>query len=172
MTCKNTGINQVISVIFIIYRSIFIIIEGDLNGRKYLDLLQNYVEPSIQVAAIDQMISFDKVYYQQDGHPAHVARYVTDYLDRTFPHKWIGRNGPIMWPPRSPDLTPLDFFLWGYVKDEVFRTSPGNLQVLKDRITETCANLSGVIIQQSLDSFEARLFHCMEQGGHKFEHLL
>nr|CAI5833004.1 unnamed protein product [Callosobruchus analis] len=35
--------------------------------------------------------------------------------------QWIGRRGPIEFPPRSPDLTPLDFFLWGTVKDEVYK---------------------------------------------------
>ena len=33
---------------------------------------------------------------------------------------WIGRSETIAWPPRSPDLTPLDFSVWGYVKDQVF----------------------------------------------------
>jgi hypothetical protein len=33
---------------------------------------------------------------------------------------WDGRDGPMPWPPRSPDITPLDFFLWGYVKSNVF----------------------------------------------------
>lgn len=39
----------------------------------------------------------------------------------TFPDWWIGRDGPINWPPRSPDISPLDFFLWGYVKDIVYQ---------------------------------------------------
>jgi hypothetical protein len=33
---------------------------------------------------------------------------------------WDDRDGPMPWPPRSPDITPLDFFLWGYVKSNVF----------------------------------------------------
>ncbi|PNF41577.1 hypothetical protein B7P43_G12103 [Cryptotermes secundus] len=39
------------------------------------------------------------------------------------------------WPPRSPDLTPLNFFLWGYVKSSVFRTPINGLDDLKTRIT-------------------------------------
>jgi hypothetical protein len=35
--------------------------------------------------------------------------------------RWIGRGGSITWPPRSPDLTPLDFFLWGYAKNIVYQ---------------------------------------------------
>jgi hypothetical protein len=43
-------------------------------------------------------------------------------LDATFPNRSVGRDGPTPWPPRSPDITPLDFFLWGYVKDKVYST--------------------------------------------------
>jgi hypothetical protein len=49
------------------------------------------------------------------------------FLDRTFPGRWIGRDGPMPWPPRSSDITPLDFFLWGYVKSNVFRTPVNGL---------------------------------------------
>ena len=60
----------------------------------------------------------------QDGAPPHWATRVRDYLDLTLPHRWIGRatdhNTAIMyWPPISPDLTPCDFHLWGYIKDKV-----------------------------------------------------
>ena len=41
-------------------------------------------------------------------------------LNYVFLDGWIGRGGPTSWPPRSPDVTPLDFFLWGYVKTKVF----------------------------------------------------
>ena len=40
------------------------------------------------------------------------------FLNVTFPNRWIGRGGPTPWPPRSPDITPLDLFLWRYVKDK------------------------------------------------------
>lgn len=40
------------------------------------------------------------------------------FLDTTFP-EWIGWGSAVAWPPRSPDLTPLDFHLWGYFKDQV-----------------------------------------------------
>jgi hypothetical protein len=33
---------------------------------------------------------------------------------------WFGRGGKIAWPPRSPDLTPLDFSVWGYIKEKGF----------------------------------------------------
>lgn len=50
-----------------------------------------------------------RLWYQLDGAPAHSV------VGARFGEQWIGRYGPARWPPRSPDLTPPDFFLWGAV---------------------------------------------------------
>jgi hypothetical protein len=42
------------------------------------------------------------------------------HLNDTFFNRWIGRGSTINWPPRSPDLTPLDFCLWAWIKSEVY----------------------------------------------------
>jgi hypothetical protein len=34
---------------------------------------------------------------------------------------WIVRGVTIAWPPQSPDLTTIDFPVWGYVKDNVWK---------------------------------------------------
>jgi hypothetical protein len=62
----------------------------------------------------------DDTLFQQDGAPPYFHKEVTNFLNRKFTEKWIGRVGPVTWPPRSPDLTPLDFFFWGYIKDAVY----------------------------------------------------
>ena len=49
--------------------------------------------------------------FQQDGAPPHWGSHVSRVWDAAFPNRWIGRDGPAPWPPRSPDITPLDFFL-------------------------------------------------------------
>ncbi|EFN82476.1 hypothetical protein EAI_06335, partial [Harpegnathos saltator] len=71
--------------------------------------------------------NFDDVWFQQDGASPHYGRIVRNYLNDTFPNRWIGRRGTIEWPPRSPDIAPLDFFLWGYIKNKVYFTKPRNL---------------------------------------------
>ena len=68
----------------------------------------NQVVPQLQ-----QQSNSHDLYFQQDGTPAHYSRAVREYLDETFPEKWIGRRRPIDWPGRSPDLTPMDFFSFG-----------------------------------------------------------
>jgi hypothetical protein len=57
------------------------------------------------------------VFFQQDGAPPHWNLIVRASLNQRFPNRWIGRASPISWPTRSPDITPCDFFLWGYGKD-------------------------------------------------------
>ncbi|PNF20181.1 hypothetical protein B7P43_G16983 [Cryptotermes secundus] len=52
-----------------------------------------------------------RIHFQQDGAPPHYLGEVREYLNTRFPGRWIGREAPIAWPPRSPGLTPLDFFL-------------------------------------------------------------
>lgn len=80
---------------------------GHLNGGIYLDFLRDTLPRLLQnlPEAVRQVM-----WIQHDGAPAHYSRQVRDYLNNVFPDKWIGRNGPVQWPPRSPDLTSLDFF--------------------------------------------------------------
>jgi len=74
-----------------------------------------------------------RIIFQQDGAPRHWSSDVRRFLDATCPNRWIGRDGLTPWPPRSPDITPLDFFLWEYVKDKVFSTPVPDITKLKAR---------------------------------------
>jgi hypothetical protein len=57
--------------------------------------------------------------YKQGGASPHFHNEVRPYLDKRLRNLWIGRGGPMEWPPRSPDMTPMDSFLCGFVKDNV-----------------------------------------------------
>jgi hypothetical protein len=71
----------------------------------------------------------------QDGAPPHFARQVRTWLNENFEDRWMGRNSPNMpWPSRSPGLSPMDFFLWGYIKSLVYTSTITNLHELKTRI--------------------------------------
>ena len=53
-----------------------------------------------------------------------------------FPQKLILRRGDITWPPRSPDLSPADFGLWGHLKSKVYANNPTTLRQLKMNIQQ------------------------------------
>ncbi|GBN27953.1 hypothetical protein AVEN_179278-1 [Araneus ventricosus] len=74
------------------------------------------------------------------------------------------------WPPRSPDLTPMDFFLCGYLKQQVYATPPPTLQDLQQRITDACANVTPAMLHRVQREVQARVHMCIVADGEKFEH--
>lgn len=112
--------------------------QENLNAQKYEDMLRNQIVPRI-LEITGQ--NFEHTYFQQDGASSHYGRDVRNYLDVVFHDRWIGRRGYIEWPARSPDLTPMDYFFWGYLKNTVFTSKPKTLQELQQRIQEECANM-------------------------------
>jgi hypothetical protein len=71
------------------------------------------------------------VHSSNDGAPPQYHRHVGAYLDDTLPGRWIGRRGAIECPPRSPDFTPRDLYLWGTLKDEVYRQKPATRETIE-----------------------------------------
>ena len=65
--------------------------------------------------------------------------------------------GPIPWPPRSPDVTPLDVFLWGYVKDIVYRTKVRDINDLQHRIIEAIDTVTVDMLARTWQKIEYRL---------------
>jgi hypothetical protein len=79
--------------------------------------------------------------------PPHFCDHVRNHLDREMAGRWIGRGGLVAWPPRSPDLTPLDFILWRYVKNIVYQVKINDLQHLKASIRDAVATVTSNMLQ-------------------------
>ncbi|GBN38300.1 hypothetical protein AVEN_243123-1 [Araneus ventricosus] len=56
------------------------------------------------------------MWFQHDKTPAHCCLNVRNYVKATLSPCWIGRGGPVSWPPFSSDLLSKDSFLWGHHK--------------------------------------------------------
>lgn len=150
-------------------------LDGNLTSIYYLDLLRNRIIPNLINLYHDQVndqILANDIWFQQDGAPAHFGIHVRNYLDQTFPGRWIGRRGSIEWPPRSPDLTPLDFYLWGHLKTVVYRTQPKTLEDLQNRILDAVHVISREHLQNVRSEFSDRIGHCQVAEGRHFEHLI
>ncbi|KAI2652616.1 Transposable element Tc3 transposase [Labeo rohita] len=111
-------------------------------------------------------------FFQQDGAPPHYGCQVRAFLDEQFPEKWIGRRGPVEWPPRSPDLTPLDFYLWGHLKAIVYGVKIQDVQHLKLRILEACAGISPAVLLSVCEEWEKRVALTIQHNGQHTEHIL
>jgi hypothetical protein len=89
--------------------------------------------------------------------PPHWAFITREFLDMHFPVRWVGHDGPIPWPPRSPDITPLDFLLWGYVKDIVYKTPVSSLDKLKLRIVAAIETVTPQMLENTWQEIEYHL---------------
>ncbi|GFV32300.1 hypothetical protein TNCV_1675861 [Trichonephila clavipes] len=89
-----------------------------VNGDRCRAMITNFFIPELNNHDIQEL------WFQQDGATCHTARATIDLLKDTFGDRLISRFGPVNWPPRSCDLTPLDYFLWGYVKSLVYADRP------------------------------------------------
>ena len=103
-----------------------------------------------------------------DGAPPHWGIPVRVWLNEKMPQRWMGRGSPNMpWPPRSPDLTPCDFFLWGFVKSKVYKTQPTTIEELKQRIRDAFAEITVEMRQKTILAYRERLEQVIENdGGH------
>lgn len=134
--------------------------QGNITGQSYLKMLQEEIIP-----AILNQTDITTVIYQQDGAPPHWALLVRSYLNFIFGENWIGRDGPIKWPPRSPDLTPCDYFNWGYLRDLVYVTQPKTPEDLQAAITESCTKITLEMCSNACLSVEKRLRICIGAQG-------
>ncbi|KAJ4437962.1 hypothetical protein ANN_13901 [Periplaneta americana] len=141
-----------------------------LTGQAYTNFLQNTIP---HVLEDTPPINRQHIHFLHDGAPAHFSRTARRYLDRRFPDRWIGRGGTIAWPPRGPDLNPLDFYLWGHLKSLVYSSPVPDLESLRNRIvacSEDIRNTPGVR-DRVRRSMRHRCEVCIQEGGGHFEHL-
>ena len=84
-------------------------------------------------------------WFQQDGATCHTACDTLTLLHEKFEGSVISRGGDVHWPPRSCDLTPLDFFLWGFVKSRVYSDQPQTVAVLKANIRRVIGEIEPLL---------------------------
>ena len=134
-----------------------------MTGASYVSTLDNDFWPLVQ--------NNDSLYFQQDGASPHYSLVACEWLNEKFPGRWIGRRGPTEWPSRSPDLSPLDFFLWGVLKDKVYSRKPKTTETLKNVIIEEIENINNdkELCEKVCRSVGHRLKKCIELEGRQVE---
>jgi hypothetical protein len=114
----------------------FFFAEQTVTGIIYLDALEIWLMPQL-LEDFEQTLIF-----QQYGTPPRYHCSVTDYIKETVPDRCNGRGRPTAWPPRSPKLTSMDFFLWRCVKDLAYVPPfPFDLNGLMIRIRESIQSI-------------------------------
>ena len=99
----------------------------------------------------------DNVWFQQDGATCHTSCATIDLLRETFVGRLISRDGDVNWPPRSCDLTPLDYFLWGAVKDKCYVHHPETIDHFKANIRDAIDEIRPQTLGKVLENCSDRM---------------
>ncbi|XP_067005481.2 uncharacterized protein [Anabrus simplex] len=113
-----------------------------------------------------------KICFQQDGAPVHRLKAVRKELPSIFPGGWFGKNESVAWPPRSPDLNPVEFFLWNHLKNVVYKKPYKSVDDLLDSIKSSIASVTVDMLRRVRENVVRRARLCIQAGGTHFEHLL
>ena len=110
----------------------------------------------------------------QDGAPPHTAKNSLDWISANFQQRVVSLKTNFEWAPYSPDLNPLDFFLWGHLKDVVYRETPATIEDLKDCISNHIRQIDADkdLCARVIRNFQKRIHLCLERGGRHIEHIL
>ncbi|GFV19856.1 DUF4817 domain-containing protein [Trichonephila clavipes] len=122
-----------------------------VNGDRYRAMITNFFIPELNNHDVQEL------WFQQNGETCHTARATIDLLKDTFGDRLISRFGPVNWPPRSCDLTPLDYFLWSYVKPLVYADKPQTLDHLEDNIRRVIADIRPQMLEKVIENWTSRL---------------
>ena len=150
-----------------------IFIEGNVTAPKYKEILENQFIPQAKKLKMVQ-----NCWFMQDGARPHRTADVFDCLQTSFGPRVIGLDYQehtgrgIEWPPYSPDLNPCDFFLWGFLKDRVYREAPGTLQDLKLAIQRQVTAIQIDHCVSVIEGFRKRLYHLIVSNGRHIENIL
>ena len=113
-----------------------------------------------------------KVWFKQDGASSHNSNLSRNWLKENFGGRVISLKTDLEWAPYSPDLSPPDFFLWGYFKDRVYAGKPKTITKLKEATREEMRAITDSVCKNVMDNFVLCLKKCTELNGGHLEHML
>ena len=147
------------------------IFHGTLTGASYSEFLMEHLNVLLEAVPLHLI---QNMWFMHDGAPPHFSLQARAILNQHFPNKWIGRGAATSWPARSPDLNPLDFYLWGHLKNIVYSRPVANVEILRQRVEEGFQQIQQTpgIWERVRQSMMRRLQACVRANGSHFEHLL
>jgi len=131
-----------------------------VTSNRYCEMLENFLRPRL-----DEFDDSEDFWLQQDGTTTHATRRSLGHLIEMFPTRLVSLRSDIGWPARSPDLSPCEFFLWRYLKVEVYKHRPQTLKALKDAILEEVAAIPPEMTNIVMENFRERLRTFIANNG-------
>ena len=122
-----------------------------VNGDCYRAILNEFLFTKIEEEDIGN------IWFQRDGATCHTAKATLDVLRPVFEDRIISRRAHVVWPLRSCNLPPFDYYLWGTVKDKCFADKPEKMDALREIQLHTIDNV--------LKNCTDRVDYCMASRG-------
>ena len=93
------------------------------------------------------------------GATCHIAEATLDILCPSFEDRFIRRRADVVWPSRFYDLTSLNYYLWGAVKDKCYADKPETIDALKDNIHKAISEIQLYTMDNLLKNRSCILLH-------------
>ena len=132
--------------------------EGNMNGELYKVGVLDHVWNKVKGQATRK-----GYYFMQDGASSHTTNANLEFLLSKFQGRVISNKTNIIWPPKSPDRNPLDFFLWGHSMSHIYRCQPRTLTDLKGMVGDFCQELDSDLVKKVCRSVFTRAMICIQQ---------
>lgn len=142
--------------------------DNNMNGVDYLNMINENIVPELHRIYGNR---FNRLWWFQDGAPAHRTMNVRQKLRELFGTRVVALHHDVEWPPRSPDLTPCDFFLWGHIKSKVYATPLENINQLQERIIREVNAIkeNPQMVRKVMQAMRSRAQLCIERNGGNVE---
>jgi len=139
-----------------------------VNLEHYVEILDDFLVPELQNCPSYNQ----RTWFQQDGATSHTFNTSMPRVRELFPQKLISRRGDKNWSPRSPDLNPMDFFLWGYLEFKVYVNNPTSLAQWRENIRYEMAAIKESTCRAVMINFAVRLNEYHEHDGLPLDNII
>ncbi|GFW84316.1 uncharacterized protein TNCV_1131851 [Trichonephila clavipes] len=140
--------------------------DGPLISKSYTEILSGPLADFLEDEA--SLRDLSRMWSQHDGAPAHISAQPCTFLAQPFDIRIIGYGDQQQW----PDLNPLGFFLWGFLKSKVYECESTSKSDLLNRISTACRSVTPTMLQKLQVEFLTRVRYCISAEGSHFEHYL
>jgi len=139
-----------------------IIFDATIKTAAYMEIFNTTVNQ-----LDDEELSIG--YFQQDGATSHTSHVSIAEIQSFFGDRVTSKG---LWPRRSPDLTPPDYFLWRYLKGRVYQNKPRTTDALKANITEEIQAVRADVLARTFQNMTRRLQSCLDANDGHLQHML
>jgi len=139
-----------------------IFFDATITTAAYMEIFNTFVNQ-----LDDEELSIG--YFKQNGATSHTSHACMAEVQSFIGDRVISKG---IWPPRSPDLTPPDYFLWGYLKGGVYQNKPRTVDALRANITELIQAVTADALARTFHNMARRVQSRLDANGGHFQHML